>query len=248
MKQLWGSFNTYPDFPLEIRNKDSEVVGSLDPDFYFRSFEMFDRDVINNITQNKGKLSRLNLFNVDPSADVMVGTAYGSMPYRGTVVISKFKEYIKSNDLDGLKVYAKTTLNLKASEVASYIIQALKDVDQPNEKFLLNYVDSLDEGEFAYEDLADSSWKISSGQLKSGNLSSIDEESVVKLKAAIGGSSDGFEEDNYVSFNPDELDGHAIINTFPATSGPHDSKIPSMMHTADGYQFGYIDKKMEDSI
>ena len=243
MKQLWGSFNTYPDFPLEIRNKDSEVVGSLDPDFYFRSFEMFDRDVINNITQNKGKLSRLNLFNVDPSADVMVGTAYGSMPYRGTVVISKFKEYIKSNDLDGLKVYAKTTLNLKASEVASYIIQALKDVDQPNEKFLLNYVDSLDEGEFAYEDLADSAWRISSGQLKAGNLSSIDEESVVKLKAAIGGSSDGFEEDNYVSFNPDELDGHAIINTFPATSGPHDSKIPSMMHTADGYQFGYIDKK-----
>ncbi|MFZ4104974.1 hypothetical protein [Flavobacterium sp.] len=243
MKQLWGSFNTYPDFPLEIRNKDSEVVGSLDPDFYFRSFEMFDRDVIHNITENKGKLSRLNLFNVDPSADVMVVTPYGSMPYRGTVVISKFKEYIKSNDLDGLKVYAKNTLNLKASEVASYIIQALKDVDQPNDKFLLSYVDSLDEGEFAYKDLADSAWRISSGQLKAGNLSSIDEESVAKLKSAIGGSSDGFEEDNYVSFDPDEINAHAIINTFPATSGPHDSKIPSMMHTADGYQFGYIDKK-----
>jgi len=45
---LWGAFNAYPDMPLEVRDKNDEVVGNLDPDFYFRSFEMFDKDVINN--------------------------------------------------------------------------------------------------------------------------------------------------------------------------------------------------------
>ena len=59
IKQLWGQFNAYSDFPLEIRNKAGEIVGSLDPDFYFRSFEMFDNDVVNNITINQGKLNDL---------------------------------------------------------------------------------------------------------------------------------------------------------------------------------------------
>ena len=243
MKQLWGSFNSYPDFPLEIRNKDSEVVGCLDPDFYFRSFEMFDRDVIHNITQNKGKLSRLDTFNVDPSKDITVGTPYGSMSYRGTAVLEKFREYIKNDQLDELKTYSKETLGLKAKETASYIIEALIDIDQPNDKFLLSYVDSLDEGEFDTKDLADSSWRLSSGQLKAGDLSSSDKDARAKLQAALAGTADEFAEDNYVSFNPDELDAHAIINTFPAAANPGDTKIPSMIHTADGYQFGYIDKK-----
>jgi hypothetical protein len=51
---------------LEIRNKAGEIVGSLDPDFYFRSFEMFDNDVVNNITINQGKLTRLNFKHVKP--------------------------------------------------------------------------------------------------------------------------------------------------------------------------------------
>jgi hypothetical protein len=51
IKQLWGSFNAYPDFPLSIKDEAGEVVGCLDPDFYFRSFEMFDKDVVYNITQ-----------------------------------------------------------------------------------------------------------------------------------------------------------------------------------------------------
>ena len=49
IKQMWGMFNAYPDFPLEVKDAKNEVVGHLDPDFYFRSFEMFDKDVINNV-------------------------------------------------------------------------------------------------------------------------------------------------------------------------------------------------------
>lgn len=244
MKQLWGSFNTYPDFPLEIRNKDSEVVGCLDPDFYFRSFEMFDRDVIHSVTENKGKLSRLDIFDVDPTKDITVVTPYGAMPYRGAAVLEKFKEYILNDKLDELKAYTRGTLGLKASETASYIIEALQDLDQPNDKFLLDYVDSLDEGDFEFKDLADSNWKMSSGKLRAGDLSSSDKVARAKLQAALQGNqeNDEFKEDNYISFNPDEIDAHAIINTFPAASGPKDTKIPSMIHTADGYQFGYVDK------
>ena len=245
IKQLWGQFNTYPDFPLEIRNRDGEVAGCLDPDFYFRSFEMFDRDVIYNITDNKGKLSRLNIFDVDPTKDITVVTQYGAMPYRGAAVLAKFKEYILNNELDELKAYARGTLGLKAGQTASYITEVLQDLDQPYDKFLLSYVDSLDEGEFDYGDLANSNWKKSSGQFSAGDLSSFDKDAKAKLQAALQGNqeNDNFEEDKYVSFNPDELDAHAIINTFPAASGPSDTKIPSMIHTADGYQFGYVDKK-----
>lgn len=46
LKQFWGAFNLYPDMPLEIRDQDGYVVGNLDPDFYFRSFETIDEDVV----------------------------------------------------------------------------------------------------------------------------------------------------------------------------------------------------------
>ena len=46
---MWGLFNAYPDLPLEVKNDKNETVGHLDPDFYFRSFDMFDKDMINNI-------------------------------------------------------------------------------------------------------------------------------------------------------------------------------------------------------
>lgn len=66
IKQLWGAFNAYPDFPLAIyEDEDSEdgigkyfpnninkpktkrIIGHLDPDFYFRSFETIDDDLVN---------------------------------------------------------------------------------------------------------------------------------------------------------------------------------------------------------
>lgn len=65
VKQLWGAFNAYPDFPLAIyEDEDSEegigkyfpnnigkpkrkrVIGHLDPDFYFRSFQTIDDDLV----------------------------------------------------------------------------------------------------------------------------------------------------------------------------------------------------------
>ncbi|HJS83584.1 MAG TPA: hypothetical protein VJ742_12195 [Nitrososphaera sp.] len=45
IRQLWGIFSAYPDFPLAIRDDNNKVIGNLDPDFYFRQFEQFEDDI-----------------------------------------------------------------------------------------------------------------------------------------------------------------------------------------------------------
>jgi len=46
VKQAWGRFNAYPDFPLYIKDKDTgETIGTMDPDFYFRAFTTIDDDL-----------------------------------------------------------------------------------------------------------------------------------------------------------------------------------------------------------
>ncbi len=47
IKQMWGVFNAYPDFPLSVRDDQGKVVGSLDPDYYFRAFQTIDDDIVN---------------------------------------------------------------------------------------------------------------------------------------------------------------------------------------------------------
>lgn len=44
LKQLWHSFNAYPDMPLAVHDDDGNILGYMDPDWYFRSFVTRDRD------------------------------------------------------------------------------------------------------------------------------------------------------------------------------------------------------------
>lgn len=48
LKQMWNAFNAYPDFPLTLKDPEDNntVVGTLDPDFYFRQFNVIDDDVV----------------------------------------------------------------------------------------------------------------------------------------------------------------------------------------------------------
>lgn len=59
-KQLWGAFNAYPDMPLTIRDDSGEVIGQLDPDYFYRSFSTYDDDLtdwaINDRKSNKTKV------------------------------------------------------------------------------------------------------------------------------------------------------------------------------------------------
>lgn len=252
IKQLWGQFNAYPDFPLEIRNKANEIVGTLDPDFYFRSFDMFDRDVVNNITTEAGKLTRLNFTNVKPDTSIVTdlpNTSMRALEEQSKInqtklaqyeaIIAKFKEYIKVNNLTGLKKYVKDTLTLSSSEVASYIRDALENNDTNN--FLLKYVDSLDEKDFPSSGPANGNYRVAQGKLQVGDISSGDAEDAKKLRSLLKGEKSIGDEDS-VSFEPDDLPAHCLIHTFPAVAGSFDRKMPSILHTADGYQFGYVNK------
>ncbi len=44
LKQSWGAFNAYPDFPLDVRDENGRVIGHLDPDWYFRAFSTTNND------------------------------------------------------------------------------------------------------------------------------------------------------------------------------------------------------------
>jgi hypothetical protein len=45
IKQLWGAINSYPEFPLSVEDDDGNIIGHLDPDYYFRSFQTLDDDL-----------------------------------------------------------------------------------------------------------------------------------------------------------------------------------------------------------
>lgn len=56
IKQAWGRFNAYPDFPLTIKDPDTgKVVGTLEPDFYFKTFKTIDDDIVNWSTKPEDK-------------------------------------------------------------------------------------------------------------------------------------------------------------------------------------------------
>lgn len=44
LKQTWGLFSAYPDMPLDVRDENGEIIGHLDPDWYFRSFNTTNSD------------------------------------------------------------------------------------------------------------------------------------------------------------------------------------------------------------
>lgn len=46
IKQMAGIANPYPDMPLQVRDDEGKIIGSLDPDYYFRSFQHIDDDIV----------------------------------------------------------------------------------------------------------------------------------------------------------------------------------------------------------
>lgn len=57
IQQLWGAFNAYPDFPLSVRDDGGKIVGQLDPDYYFKAFQMIDDDISNYRQTKQAKMS-----------------------------------------------------------------------------------------------------------------------------------------------------------------------------------------------
>lgn len=69
LKQLWGHFNGYPDFPLAVRDDEGKIVGHLEPDFYFRAFKAIDDDLVTVDKYEKARVDQTKKARVKDALD-----------------------------------------------------------------------------------------------------------------------------------------------------------------------------------
>ena len=250
IKQMWGSFNAYPDFPLQIRDGE-DTVGHLDPDFYFRSFEMFDDDVVNNISTEMPKVQSF-IFQ-EPE------TAQGQIDL--SIRVGRVSQKIK----DIIQEYNGSNISQMAEDIAEYVLdeglskelvqRAFKQVMGWDDQYLgidgfdynrkwdlltsfINYRSDEDsELNPFFEEIVPGSY------FSVGNLGPSDYSMSQELEAALSGAL-SLPGEQYVSFHPDEVDFHKIISAVPAMS-PEDivnNRVSSILITAIGNYFGYLDR------
>jgi hypothetical protein len=247
IKQLWGSFNAYPDLPLELYDKSGDVVGCLDPDYYFRSFEMMDRDVVVNQSLQSASDVVVSYDSENLTEDQEKQRAREDSAYVETIV-----EYLKKDDLDGLKVYFE---NNKITPTRGYKIINMavsKYSNKFNKTLLLDYVDTLDMEDKVYL-FTDTKFSVPMGEYKVGEITSGSAADMKqKLDSVFNQTANANEE--YVSIDPDNLtsstsdgDGsysylHGLVYAIPAADDGWSDKIPAMIQTANGYNFGYLSR------
>lgn len=266
IKQLWGAFNAYPDLPLAINNSTGETVGCLDPDFYFRSFEMFDNDVINHIDVQM-PMAESSIFD-----EPKFGSADTSERWAQTqaVIKNKILEFIRIYNLDSADVITRKAKANLLSDMAEYIqvnniakndfYKIFYDIIYMNDsgftkdsaaELLTKYI-SFDSG--SSENNPYNMLEAQPAAYQVGNLSPNDMTMLADLEGALAGKYNlvtDFNQDtksptveDEVSFDPDEVMFHKQIFMLPAkdVTSKDDNRIPAFMNTVLGVHFGYIDK------
>jgi hypothetical protein len=251
LKQNWSVFNGYPDMPLQVKDEDGNVVGCLDPDFYFRSFEMFDNDVVNSI--------------VDPNSY--------ALPISSTLESDKLTEEQKAfanvvkerliqnnGTIQDIKQYLIDQNNLKPAVAMKVFRYAIFDeendtkLEQDNlnasgnlsnkyptlwKDFIAGMVDELGE-EHAFEDLK---FDTKYGQVRIGDLISGSKEQMDTFTALVASSEFNIQENKLPYFNPDDANFFGIVQYIPAADSAALNKIPAIYQTPDaGFILGYVDE------
>jgi hypothetical protein len=245
IKQLWGSFNAYPDFPLSVQNSQGEIVGNLDPDFYFRSFETYDQDIINNMSQQREYLSQTPV--TTPSAGDIINNEIAlakiefdfiqyarrfSTNSNNQPLYEEIREYVKD-----LEISREELLYVLNEKVALKQTQGLSSDDKG--QFIsefINFADNVSEDSIFLEASA-SRYRIGDHILSGERVSK-------QIESALAGEY-SLQSENYVSFDPDDVEFHKVIVSIP--TGNRDEiesgLTPSMLMTAIGNYYGYIDSK-----
>ena len=255
IKQMWGSFNAYPDLPLGVKNKDGDIVGNLDPDFYFRSFEMFDRDIINNTTI---QIDLTKNFTFDSSDEFFKGSAdqiEQKIQSVKNTVRSFLRRYSVTNATNAAAVDARVQTNEDLiNEIIDYVNQSgisphnfvsifqevinEANADVSKSTLLTDYLflaSQSSEADPVFEEINGSPFVI-------GNVGVTNAATENMIKNILQTSK--LAEEESVSFDPDEVDFHKMIYLMPlANPEVNDPKeIPAIMYTALGSHFGYINK------
>jgi len=247
IKQFWGTFNAYPDFPLSLKNSEGDVVGHLDPDYYFRSFEMFDRDVVNSFSTQRSKIQDYNFETGEftsgwggPGFDTLGITAkilefiqlYNNVEdtIASTDVVQQMKDYIIANQI-GLSRFIHLLRN---------VVTGNTDYSSSTNVQLLTDFITLTEETSETNPFFDA---VTPARFQQGDLSPNDAANARSIEGALIGAFN-LPGEEFVSFDPDEVDFHKQIFTVPA-SDPADilnNKIPSILQTAAGTHFGYVSR------
>ena len=259
IKQLWGSFNAYPDLPLGIKDVNGDIVGNMDPDFYFRSFEMFDRDIINNTTIQMDLTKGFTFDSADEWAQGSVDSLESRLQSVKNSTINFIRRYSFTDAANPVAIESRRQKNEDLiNELIDYVNstgisihnfvyifqQIIKENDNDtinnNSKraLLTDYIflasQSSEDKQF-FEEINGSPYVI-------GNIgiTSAQTEDIIKQVLA----TSHLAEEEFVSFNPDEVEFHKIINLMPLTNPEKDqpNEIPAIMYSALGTHFGYINK------
>jgi len=257
IKQMWGLFNAYPDLPLEVKNNKNETVGHLDPDFYFRSFDMFDKDIINNISTAPKELDIPN-----PNDGVGQKITKEMHSHIANEIVNFLRTYPSSDSKNGLVqdarkqvlndvIYFIEKTDINFDQFISVFEKVIYDpnyfgMDNSNERSRINFLkknlitDYLEYTETEDEAVGEFMNKVSSAPYQVGSISSSSSELLSELKATLAGKYN-LKDEELVSFDPDELEFHHIINIYPIKDKDEPSKIPASIQTALGTNLGYID-------
>jgi hypothetical protein len=252
LKQNWSAFNAYPDMPLMIKDENGDVLGSLDPDFYFRSFETFDQDIINSLIDPEN-------FNID----IYNSVEKIELDKEGKNLVDQVKQIVLENG--GSIVEAKDFLikemNLKPADAMEIFRYAIfdKENDTPVESdnlsttgnlsnkypeiwkdFIDDFVDEF--GEFhTFEDLK---FETKYGNLKIGELLSGSKEQIESFNKLVVSSQYSLEKGELPSIDPDESDFMGLVQYFPSAESSQLNKIPAILQTPDGgFVFGYSNEE-----
>lgn len=253
IKQMWGAFNSYPDFPLEVRDASNEVVGHLDPDFYFRSFEMFDRDVVNSI---KDQTPRAQDFKFD--RDFTEGDI-GLIANLSNKLLEWLERYKTLPVRDPNSNSVNSNLQSLVNDIVDYfrssnlslerflgIFHSL--IDTPTQGFgsdIKNRLltDFLDLGLITSEDDLYLS-EVDAAPFTQGDISPNAFELRRSVEAMLSGEYSK-PNDEFVSFDPDEVDFHKLIHMIPAADEADvaNEQMPAVCVTALGMHYGYVERK-----
>ena len=268
IKQMWGIFNAYPDFPLEVKDAKNEVVGHLDPDFYFRSFEMFDKDVINNIQYRPKQLAlpgnnqgigkqTIDLVShpVGQKITDLIRTYsnnYNYADYAGDKVqiekdlVNEVITYLQINQISYesfLAFFNAYITNPNLVERSSSNDLSIFTLVKKNKKLITDAIE-YDASEQLDDTQASFSNAVSSAPYQVGDLDYSNQKLLAQIQAALDGKYSLKEEDE-VSFSLDDLDFVANMQTFPIIDQDEPTKIPTMMTIGSQVYLGYTDTEKD---
>jgi len=253
LKQKWESFNAYPDLPLTIMDEEKKmVVGSFDPDFYFRSFEMFDDDVVNNVIES-GEYT-LPVGDWQQEKDTLHATQKAYVYQVKKILIEE------NGDIQKVKNYLINGVRLSANEAMK--IFRISIFDQNNEpefenslqssRFIANkyptiwkdLIDSFKDDSGIDYNFEDVKFNTRYGVVKIGDVVSGSKSEIDKFNKLVADKINETNGKELPSFDPDDVDHFGIMHFIPAADSSDTKRIPAIYQTPDGgYIMGYSNRE-----